>query len=43
MKILAGHPLDMEVVFANLKQQSLSEIVEQLEKIVEQLEKGQGQ
>ncbi|MDJ0903011.1 MAG: hypothetical protein QNJ55_29845 [Xenococcus sp. MO_188.B8] len=32
MKLLAGYPLAMEVVLANLKQQSPSEILEQLEK-----------
>ncbi len=32
MKLLAGYPLAMEVVLANLKQQSPEEILEQLEK-----------
>ena len=32
MKLLAGYPLAMEVVLANLKQQSPQEILEQLEK-----------
>ena len=32
MKLLAGYPLAMEVVLANLKQQSPAEILEQLEK-----------
>jgi tetratricopeptide (TPR) repeat protein len=32
MKLLAGYPLAMEVVLANLKQQSPTEILEQLEK-----------